>query len=210
METNLTPHLASLLLPNPSELQVDTLTLDSDHKRLTLDVTTRQAMLACPRCHAPSERVHSHSIRTVTDLPWADVTICFHLHVRKCFCRNPDCSRRIFTERLPGLVAPWARRTQRLADQQRQIGLALGGAASERLSQALDRPAPRDTFLRLVRTTVPLDAPAPRAIGVDDWARRKGHTYGSIVIDLERGVVIDLLPDRSADTFAQWLKAHPG
>lgn len=86
----------------------------------------------------------------------------------------------------------------------------MGGAASERLSGALDCCASRDTFLRLVRVSPLPDTPAPRAIGIDDWARRKVHSYGSIVIDLERSVVIDLLPDRSAETVAQWLKEHPG
>ena len=171
MEPGLAQQLVSVLLPSPHDLHLETLSMDPHCKRLTLEVTTRQATPVCPRCHTPSNRIHSRYMRTLADLPWADVTICLQLHVRKCFCPNPDCSQRIFTERLPAVVAPWARRTQRLAEQQRQIGLALGGAASERLSGALDCCASRDTFLRLVRATPLPDAPAPRAIGIDDWVR---------------------------------------
>jgi transposase len=210
METSLPPLLVNLLLPSPIDLRLETIMIDTQNKHMTLEVTAIQATPACPCCHTPSDRVHSGYTRTVADLPWADVLVSLQLQVRKCFCRNPACSRRIFTERLPSVVAPWARRTQRLVAQQRQIGLALGGAASEQLSAALDCAASRDTFLRLVRATTPPAAPTPRCLGVDDWAMRKGHTYGSIVIDLERSVVIDLLPDRTADTFAQWLKEHPG
>jgi transposase len=210
MEIDLAPLLASVLLPNTSDLNLETMTVDAHNKHLTLEVTAIQATPSCPRCHTPSNRIHSGYIRTLADLPWADASVCLHLQVRKCFCSNPACPQRIFTERLPTVVAPWARRTQRLAEQQRHIGLALGGAPSERLSADLDCDASRDTFLRLVRSTPAPDTPTPRCLGVDDWALRKGQTYASIVIDLERSTVIDLLPDRSAETFAQWLKDHPG
>lgn len=210
METDMPPLRASLLLPSPIDLQLETMTVDAQNKHMTLDVTAMQATPACPRCHTPATRIHSTYMRTLADLPWAETTVCLHLWVRKCFCANPVCLQRIFTERLPAVVAPWARRTQRLAAPQRQIGLAVGGAPSERLSADLDCDASRDTFLRLVRTTSTPDPPTPRCLGVDDWAVRKGQTDASIVIDLERSTVIDLLPDHSAETFAQWLKEHPG
>jgi transposase len=210
METDLAPLLASVLLPSPSDLNLETMTVDAPNKHITLEVTAIQATPSCPRCHTPSNRIHSGYIRTLADLPWAETTVCLHLQVRKCFCSNPACPQRIFTERLPAVVAPWARRTQRLAEQQRHIALALAGAPSQRLSADLDCDASRDTFLRLVRTTPAPDTPTPRCLGVDDWALRKGQTYASIVIDLERSIVIDLLPDRSAETFAQWLLDHPG
>jgi transposase len=167
-------------------------------------------MLVCPGCAAESDRIHSHYGRTLVDLAWADIRVCLHLQVRKCFCCNRACTQQIFTERLPVVAAPWARRTQRLAEQQRALGLALGGAPGARLSNDLACDASRDTFLRLVRATLTPDAPTPRYLGVDDWALRKGRTYGSIIIDLERSVVIDILPDRTAETFAQWLREHPG
>ncbi|MCB0141929.1 MAG: ISL3 family transposase [Caldilineaceae bacterium] len=210
METELMRQLVSLLLPDPENLQLETLTMEEDQQRVVLEVIARQTNPACPTCEMRSTRVHSRYRRMLADLPWADTAVRLHLHVRKCFCANPSCAQRIFSERLPRVVAPWARRTDRLAAQQRTIGLALGGAPSERLSEKLDCPASRDTFLRLVRSTPTADVPTPCVLGVDDWAMRKGHTYGSIIVDLERSVIIDVLPDRTADTFAQWLQAHPG
>jgi transposase len=193
-----------------TDLRLDALVLDEATKMLTLEVTSTQATPACPRCQAASHRVHSTYTRTLLDLPWADVAIRLQLQVRKCFCPTDNCSRTIFTERLEQIAAPWARRTRRLAEQQRHIGLALGGAASQRLGVQLDHGASRDTFIRLVRSTSAGEPPTPRILGVDDWARRKGHTYGSILVDIERGAVIDLLPDRTAETFAHWLQEHPG
>jgi hypothetical protein len=176
METDLSPLLANLLLPSPIDLQLERRMIDLQNRRVTLAVTVVQAAPACPRCHTPSARVHSGYMRTVADLPWPPPTVSLQLQVRKCFCPNPACSQRIFTARLPTVVAPWARRTPRRTSQQRGIGLALGGAASERLRGALDCVASRDTFLPLVRTTPTADGPPPRGLGVDDWALRKGQS----------------------------------
>ena len=130
--------------------------------------------------------------------------------MRKFFCRNIQCERSIFTERLPTVVAPWARRSARLAAQQRQLGLDFGGEAGARASNRLGLLASGDTLLRMVRRGTAPARPTPRVLGVDDWAKRKGQTYGTILVDLESHEAVDLLPDRTADTLAQWLQMHPG
>src|SRR3954451_16080697 len=129
---------------------------------------------------------------------------------RRSRCAGAECPQRIFTERLPAIAAgPWSRRTGRLSEIQRHLGLALGGQAGARLAERLAMPASGDTLLRLVRRIEPEEPAVVRAVGIDDWAWRKGHHYGTIVVDLERHKVVDLLPDREADTVAQWLAEHP-
>jgi transposase len=131
------------------------------------------------------------------------------LTVRRFFGDHLGCARRIFTERLSGVVAPSARRTVRLEEWLRALGFALGGEAGARLLHALGLLASPDALLRQVRRT-PLPArPAPRVGSVDDWCVRRGHTSGALLVDLERRCVVDLLPDREADTFTAWLQTQP-
>ena len=164
----------------------------------------------CPNCGRASRAVHSRYQRRPADLPSLGRAVRIRLRVRRFYCRNAACVRHTFAERLPELVKPHARRTGRLAEAQSQVGLALGGEAGARLLSQLAMPASADTVLRLVRD-VPLPEPEPpHAVVVDDWAMRKGRIYGTIVVDLERRRVVDLLPDRTAETLADWLRRKPG
>jgi transposase len=201
--------LLPYLLPLGTRLRVNDLAIDTEAQMVTVELQTTAPNCLCPACQRPAERIHSHYQRTVADLPWADLVVHLCLHVRKFFCDNATCVRKIFTERLPGLVAPWARRTARLMQQQQRLGLVLGGNPSARLSVELDCGASRNTFLRLIRR-LPLPEPqAPEVVGVDDWAWKKGQRYGTIICDLKQHRPIALLEDRNAETLATWLQQHP-
>jgi transposase len=184
--------------------------MDAAARRLTLRVTSTQALVACPVCRFPTRRIHRRSIRTVTDLPWGPWRVVLRLHVRKFFCANGRGTRRIVTERRAPLVAPWARRTQRLVHWLAHVALALGGRAGVRLSWALGLPISRHTVLRLRRRLPRPACPTPRVLGVDDGAYKKRPTYGTVLIDLERRRPLALWPAREAKPFALWLQAHPG
>jgi len=112
---------------------------------------SNQAEPRCPACKTPARHVHSRYGRTLTDLPGSGYRVTWRLCVRKFFCHNALCPRRIFAERLPGIAAPWARRTMRLMARFLAIGLALGGAVGARLSQSLGLTASRHTLLRVIR-----------------------------------------------------------
>jgi hypothetical protein len=164
----------------------------------------------CPDCGRASRAVHSRYRRSPADLSSLGRAVRVELRVRRFYCRNAACARRTFAERLPELLGPRARRTRRLAEAQGRVGVALGGEAGARLLRHLAMPASADTVLRLVQG-LPLPEPEPpRVVGVDDWALRKGRTYGTILVDLERRRALDLLPDRTAAMLADWLRCRPG
>jgi transposase len=164
----------------------------------------------CPGCLLPSARIHSHYERRPTDLPWGGLPLRLLLRVRKFFCSTPACPRRIFTERLPGVIAPSARTTTRLTTLLQAIAFALGGEAGSRLAQQVGVHVSPATLINLIRRAPLPVHTSPQILGVDDWAQRKGIRYGTALVDLERHRLIDLLPDRTSEILAQWLAPHDG
>ncbi len=195
------------VLPCLTYFRLDEIIIDGD--KLIVAGTAKKRSSPCPLCGRRSRSVHSWYLRGVSDLPLARAVIVLRLQVRRFFCRVPSCPRRIFTERLPDFVAPHGRRSNDLRHALQQIGLAVGGEGGARLAQRLGMPTGPTSVLQLIRQ-LPLPDPGhPHAVGIDEWAWRRGARYGTVIVDLERHRPIALLPERDADMAAAWFAGQP-
>jgi hypothetical protein len=175
------------------------------------DAEQEQGHACCPMCGTQSSSRHSTYIRILRDLSAQGNPVNIQARSTRWRCRNHQCDRRIFAERLPRLATPFARRTARLAGIVELFGHGAGGRPSERLLGRLGMPVSDTTILRSVKksVTAQTNRAVIRVVGVDEWAWRKGTTFGTVIVDLERRQVVELLADRSAATTADWLKRHP-
>ncbi len=195
--------------PIPLGLEVDS--VDDGENTLVVTARSNAATASCPLCGVASHRVQSHYVRHPSDLPCAGRRVRLRLLVRRFRCGVLGCLREVFAERFDTKVlAERARRTGRLEEIVHHLGLAMGGRPGAGFAQRLMLPVSNDTLLRVVRRRALPRTEKLAVIGIDDWAYRRNHRYGTIVWDLERRRVVALLPDREQATAEAWLRQYSG
>ncbi len=192
------------LLPNPSVLALQGIFRIGDTYHLKLSATVSAA--ACLNCGVRSARIHSRYVRHAGDLPVSGFRVRLELRVRKFFCDNGACARSVFCERLPGVLAPFARRTLRLAEVLTQLALLVSARDARRVGRVLGLPGSASGYLRLAH--VP-ELMMETVVGIDDFAFRRGHNYGTLVVDLETHRPVDALVGRSLEHIMAYLHQHP-
>ncbi len=202
------PSHSQSLLPNPNILILDRIEQDVDRFRLRVHVEQQPT---CPVCGDVSRSRHSCYCRCLQDFPWQGVSVQLWATVGRFRCQNASCRRKIFCERLPRVARAYGRQTERASEIVCLVGYVAGGLPGQRLLDRLSIAVSDDTVLRRIRQKAE-QKPSGRPVcnlGVDDWAWRKRQDYGTILVNLDLHRVVDLLPDRAAESFSEWLKQHP-
>lgn len=184
-------------------------TIEVQNQTIIVHLHAISASALCPWCGTPGSRVHSRYVRTIADVAFGGRCLVLKLQVRKWICREASCPQHIFAERFPELVQRYARMTDRLVKALQALGVTTNGVDAARIASSLGMPTTAKTIIRRV-----LQLPLPSEgkvvkVGIDEWAWKKGRRYGTILVDLEKRRVVQLLAERSVETSTAWLRTHP-
>jgi transposase len=200
--------IVDVVFPRLNAVLVERVEREGDAVRVV--ACSRGEPVPCPSCGTPTGKVHGYYRRHLADSPAGGAPVVLELTLRRLVCTNLDCALQTFHEQVPGLAERYARRTPPLAGLVATVAVALAGRAGSALLAAAGVLLSRTAVLGALMALPEPAGSAPEAIGVDDFALRRGQRYATVIIDAVTRERLDVLDGRLAVTLEAWLKGHPG
>jgi len=192
----------------PSYLKIAN--IHSSPSLIHIQMVSETKSAVCPTCGKRSKKVHSTHLRNAQDLPVLDHGVVLNILAKRYFCSNIDCTETVFMEQYDQFMGRYSRYTNRCKDFITRLALATDAETASKILKSLHIKASGDSLLRYVRSMGDaLYLPRVTGIGVDDWAYRKRHTYGTVIVDLATHQPLELLESRDGKAFKTWLQEHP-
>jgi len=190
------------------EIKLGHLEIVDNH--IIISASPKKGHARCPCCNRLSHSVHSTYTRRLLDLPITDTPVSIHLNVRKFYCHDKDCKRKIFSEQPGSEITRYARMTGRVKLRLENVLVETSSRKGSKLSEIIRTPVSPSKALRIIYSLPMKDPGEIKTLGVDDWAYRKGVSYGTILVNMDTGKPIDILSRRDGKELKVWLKSHPG
>ncbi|HFK5574931.1 TPA: ISL3 family transposase, partial [Elizabethkingia anophelis] len=186
------------------------LSIQTISDKVHINLQSTQPECFCPNCNIPSSKVHSYYTRKFKDLSIVGKETVIFLKTRKLYCLFQECPIKVFTERFKEHFLSYKRHTARFEAVCLKMVLRSGARPSEKTLRMMGISISDSSLLRLLSKIKFPSIATPIILGIDDWAYKKRHRYGTILVNLETGTVVDILKDRESSTIENWLKSNPG
>ena len=184
--------------------------ISEDTKVIKINLKSQSTKCICPNCNTISNKYHGTYVRKVQDLPILGKQVLLEINSYEYKCENSDCSNKTIVESFDGFISYYSRMTERLSEFLCTLALETSCEGAARIAKNMNIKVSGDTIIKILLkkyNELKINT-CSSTVGIDDFAFRKGHNYGTIIVDEKTHKPIAILEGRDGKTLSDWLKKN--